>query len=428
MEKIASNYNSETKTHGERTVQLKKQFSGDSDKPQAANYLQSQNNHTNSNIQIPQAQNNKQNINNNNVNNNYSNHESRSNNNINKKNSHLGSNNEQNLTYTATQIVGSGSFGVVYQAVVSETGETVAIKKVFQDKRYKNRELQILKELSHPNVIKLHHHFFTQGDKPDDVYLNCVMDFVPETLSRLIRQYNKQKVKIPLILLKIYSYQMIKSLAYIHAIGICHRDIKPQNVLVDPSSHIVKLCDFGSAKRLIKGEQNISYICSRYYRAPELIFGATEYTTAIDVWSTGCVIAEIVLGQPVFPGESASDQLVEIIKILGTPTKQQILEMNPEYNEFKFPIIKAYPWQRLFKNKNINDDFIDFINTLLCYEPNLRPKPLKALGHKFFDELRDANTKLPNGDALPRSLFEFTAEEYNSDPKSCEKLIPAWFK
>jgi len=335
---------------------------------------------------------------------------------------------EQNYTYTATQVIGSGSFGVVYQATISETGETVAIKKVFQDKRYKNRELHILKDLNHPNVIKLRHYFYTQGDKPDDVYLNCVMDFVPQTISRLIRSYYKQKTQIPLLLLKIYSYQMMKSLAYIHAVGICHRDIKPQNILVDPYTHIVKLCDFGSAKRLVKGEPNISYICSRYYRAPELIFGATEYNTAIDVWSTGCVIAEIVIGQPIYPGESASDQLVEIIKVLGTPTKQQILEMNPEYNEFKFPIIKAYPWTKFFKNKNINEDFIDFISKLLCYEPNLRLKPLKALGHKFFDELRDVNTKLPNDEPLPKSLFEFTEAEYNLDPKVFDKLVPAWFK
>jgi glycogen synthase kinase 3 beta len=107
--------------------------------------------------------------------------------------------------------------------------------------------------------------------------------------------------------------------------------------LVDPSSHVLKLCDFGSAKRIVKGESNVSYICSRYYRAPELIFGATDYTAAIDVWSTGCVIAELLLGQPLFPGESGVDQLVEIIKVLGTPTREQIHSMNPNYSEFKFP-------------------------------------------------------------------------------------------
>lgn len=102
------------------------------------------------------------------------------------------------------------------------------------------------------------------------------MDFIPETLYRVIRFYcRKRKTCFPNILVKLYSYQLLRSLAYIHGINICHRDIKTTNVLVDPRSHVLKLCDFGSAKKLIKGEPNISYICSRYYRAPELMYGAT---------------------------------------------------------------------------------------------------------------------------------------------------------
>ena len=108
-------------------------------------------------------------------------------------------------------------------------------------------------------------------------------------------------------------------------------------MLVDPQNFQLKVCDFGSAKRLVRGEVNVSYICSRYYRAPELIFGATEYNNAIDVWSVGCVMAELLLGQPLFPGESGVDQLVEIIKVLGTPTRDQIHSMNPNYSDFKFP-------------------------------------------------------------------------------------------
>ena len=200
-------------------------------------------------------------------------------------------------------------------------------------------------------------------------------------------------------------YQLFRSLAYIHSQGVCHRDIKPQNLLVDPETAILKLCDFGrsvadaasghvclplsffplwsltafsrlsvcvcdsfsvavmhrltflswlftccgfceskytekwkfhvdwhsppelcfsasspfllpsSAKQLVRGEPNVSYICSRYYRAPELIFGATDYTSNIDIWSAGCVLAELLLGQPIFPGDSGVDQLVEIIKV-----------------------------------------------------------------------------------------------------------------
>lgn len=153
-----------------------------------------------------------------------------------------------------------------------------------------------MRELIHPNVVTLRHAFFTQGDKKDEIYLNVVMEYIPETVFRVIKHYNKIKQPVPLLLVKLYAYQSFRAIAYIHALGICHRDIKPQNLLVDPTNHSLKVCDFGSAKRLIKGEVNVSYICSRYYRAPELIFGATEYNNPIDVWSVGCVIAELLLG------------------------------------------------------------------------------------------------------------------------------------
>lgn len=115
----------------------------------------------------------------------------------------------------------------------------------------------------------------------DEVYLNLVLEFVPETVYRASRYFNKMKMPMPILEVKLYIYQLFRSLAYIHSQGICHRDIKPQNLLLDPASGILKLCDFGSAKILVEHEPNVSYICSRYYRAPELIFGATNYTTKI---------------------------------------------------------------------------------------------------------------------------------------------------
>lgn len=123
---------------------------------------------------------------------------------------------------------------------------------------------------------------------------------------------------------------------------------------------ILQLVVFLHLQVLIRGEPNISYICSRYYRAPELIFGATDYTAAIDVWSVGCVVAELLLGQPLFPGESGVDQLVEIIKVLGTPTREEIHAMNPNYTEFKFPQIKAHPWTKVF-SKRMPPDAVDLV-------------------------------------------------------------------
>jgi glycogen synthase kinase 3 beta len=238
----------------------------------------------------------------------------------------------EEISYSDTKVIGNGSFGVVYQAKLVHSNEHVAIKKVLQDKRFKNRELQIMRRLDHQNIVQLKYFFFSSGDKlKEEVYLNLVLEFVPETVYRVARHYTKQKQTIPLLYVKLYMYQLFRALAYIHSFGICHRDIKPQNLLLDPETSVLKLCDFGSAKQLIKGEPNVSYICSRYYRAPELIFGAIDYTCYIDVWSSGCVLAELLLGQPIFPGESGVDQLVEIIKVLGTPSREQIRQMNPNY-------------------------------------------------------------------------------------------------
>lgn len=218
-------------------------------------------------------------------------------------------------------------------------------------------------------------------------------------------------------------YQMFRSLAYIHSVGICHRDIKPQNLLLDPETAVLKLCDFGSAKVLVKGEPNVSYICSRYYRAPELIFGATDYTPDIDVWSAGCVLAELLLGQPIFPGASSVDQLVEIIKVLGTPTREQIKEMNPHYTEFKFPQIKPHPWSKVFRPKT-PPEAINLCSRLLEYTPSTRLIPVESCAHCFFDELRDPNTKLPNGRDLP-PLFNFTPQELSVKPSLNSTLIPS---
>lgn len=323
------------------------------------------------------------------------------------------------VKYTTNRMVGSGSFGVVFKAVCVETGEQVAIKRVLQDRRFKNRELQIMRMIHHPNVVRLLHSFAVVNEARD-TYLMLVCEYVPDTVSRICRHYAKSNEQLPMIVVKLYVYQICRSLAYIHRMGICHRDIKPQNLLVDPKTHVLKLCDFGSAKVLMKGEPNIAYICSRYYRAPELIFGATEYSTAIDVWSVGCVMAELLIGSPLFPGESSVDQLVEIIKVLGTPTKEEINIMNPNYTEFNFPHVKPCSMNKLFKRAP--PEALDLVSRFLVYNPNLRISAVEALAHPFFDELRNPGTKLPEDQKLP-PLFNWLPGELDHAPREVvEKL------
>ncbi|XP_055703578.1 glycogen synthase kinase-3 beta-like isoform X2 [Phlebotomus papatasi] len=365
----------------------------------------------------------------------------------------------QEVSYTDTKVIGNGSFGVVFQAKLCDTGELVAIKKVLQDKRFKNRELQIMRRLEHCNIVKLKYFFYSSGEKKDEVYLNLVLEYIPETVYKVARQYARNKQTIPINFIRLYMYQLFRSLAYIHSLGICHRDIKPQNLLLDPETAVLKLCDFGSAKQLIQGEPNVSYICSRYYRAPELIFGAINYTSKIDVWSAGCVLAELLLGQPIFPGDSGVDQLVEIIKVLGTPTREQIREMNPNYTEFKFPQIKSHPWQK-DENSEINThclndltsfqllleqmqlnapasieqqckrvfrartppEAIGLVSRLLEYTPSARITPLQACAHPFFNDLRECSQRLPNGNELP-PLFNFTEQELSIQPSLNAQLL-----
>nr|XP_029119913.1 shaggy-related protein kinase theta isoform X3 [Elaeis guineensis] len=243
---------------------------------------------------------------------------------------------KQTISYMAERVVGTGSFGIVFQAKCVETGETVAIKKVLQDKRYKNRELQIMHLLDHPNVVQLKHYFFSTTDN-DEVYLNLVLEYVSETVYRICKYYTRMNQRMPLIYIQLYTYQ------------------------------------------------------------------------------------------PLFPGESGVDQLVEIIKILGTPTREEIKCMNPNYNEFKFPQIKAHPWHKLF-HKRMPPEPVDLVSRLLQYSPNLRCTALEACAHPFFDELRDPNTRLPNGRPLP-PIFNFMPEELEgASPELIQRLIPEHVK
>ena len=326
--------------------------------------------------------------------------------------------------YNVERVVGKGSFGVVYQAKDTLAGCQVAIKKVLQDKRFKNRELQIMRSVRHPNIVRLHNFFYTTTQE-NHVYLNLVLEFVPDTIYRVVKQYAKAQRRMPLVLVKLYMYQMLRSLAYIHGQGICHRDIKPQNLLVNPETHVVKLCDFGSAKKLVRGEPNISYICSRYYRAPELIFGATTYTTAVDVWSAGCVMGELLSGQPLFPGESGVDQLIEIIKALGTPTKDEIKSMNPNYTDFKFPQIKGASLGKIFGKESA--ETVDLVAHMLRYLPDRRDASIEACAHPFFDELRapDFSMSVANSSQPVPPLFNFRAQELAGTSQAViDRLIP----
>jgi len=330
-------------------------------------------------------------------------------------------------TFTAERILGSGCFGIVYEAKVDQTGETVAIKQVLQDERFKNRELKIMKELHHPNIVELKHAFYTCTDgEAQKTYLNIVMVCYAENLCSVTRHYSALEQPVPLLLVQLYSYQLSRALAHTHALGICHRDVQSPNILIDERTHALKLADWGAAKRLMAGKPNVSYICGRCHRSPEELLGATHYTLTVDIWASGCVTAELILGRYLFPGDSAVEKLIAVLKILGTPSVEEIAEFNLSTAEFKFPQVEGQPWAKVFGTKTTAEG-IDYISKLLRYSG--RPSGLHCCAHAFFDDLRHEDTHASTTTSLPDSLFLFSSQEWAlMDSDLIAKLVPHWFR
>ena len=301
--------------------------------------------------------------------------------------------------YKPVKVLGKGAFGVVYCAR-SPNGTLVAIKKVLQDPHYKNRELDILKLLRNKYCISLKNSFKTSGKTPREVYLNIVMDYLPTSLHQFVMGYRQSRKFPPIFYVRLFAFQLFAGLAYLHSEGITHRDIKPENVLVDPETGGLKICDFGSAKMLRQDESSVAYIASRYYRAPELVLGCTHYTSAIDIWAAGCVVAEMLTsGMPLFVGNSSIGQLTAIVKVLGPPSREDL---------------GSFEWDRSIRitgqktttlaaalPKHTPADLLNLLSMIFVYDPAKRPTAQQILGHPCFDELFDPSKKLPNGRKIP---------------------------
>lgn len=305
--------------------------------------------------------------------------------------------------YSLQRPLGKGTYGCVYEARDTRSGEAVAVKRINYSLKYENiflffREISILKSLRHFAVIELRDVVVPKQSKKasssstDSIYL--VMDLFDSDLRTYVRTRFPTRV-VPVESLRFINFQVGTALAYLHAQGVMHRDLKPQNVLIDHKSGRLKLADFGLAKfkRLPTNSACMQValtheIVTLWYRAPEVILGASHYDESIDMWSFGAMLTELYSGQNPFNGRSEVETLMKIFQLCGTPN---FFEANtyPNFSS-QFPkwMENAENWQSRFPSA---PSFLHALShDLLRTEPAKRLTALELMSHPWFAGL-DSN-------------------------------------
>eukprot|EP01118_Nematostelium_gracile_P000984 TRINITY_DN10987_c0_g1_i1.p1 TRINITY_DN10987_c0_g1~~TRINITY_DN10987_c0_g1_i1.p1 ORF type:complete len:302 (-),score=71.65 TRINITY_DN10987_c0_g1_i1:21-926(-) len=278
------------------------------------------------------------------------------------------------------------AFGRVFEATtISEhdSGKRVAIKRIARYGNNPSREIQLLKEVDHPNCIKFIDWFYSRTTD-EHIWLNIVFPFFPTSLADVIEEEELALNHVCEIFLKVCT-----GLDYLHQRGIAHRDLTPGNILVDltdPHDWKVKISDFGSAKIIRDDELNVTYITARYYRAPELLMGSITYGVEIDIWSAICVLFEMIFRTPLFKGKTSADQLVQIVMILGTPKLGDYQDISPVSVKLMrtLPRYPSVPFSS-FIPESMNN-FADLLSKTFRYNPKMRLTIQQIMLHPFFHE------------------------------------------
>lgn len=289
--------------------------------------------------------------------------------------------------YIKTTKLGEGTYGVVYRAKDQKGREIYALKKIRLQAEEEGipstaiREISLLKELNHPNIVKLHDVLHTPKK------LTLVFEYVEQDLKKILDANNLQGLEIKLT--KSLLYQLITGIDYIHKHKVLHRDLKPANLLIN-KDNILKIADFGLARGYgIPVKNYTNEVVTLWYRPPDVLLGNKTYGTTVDIWSIGCIFAEMVTGKPLFMGTKAQDQLKKIFKIKGTPTENYASSLR-DYPEWGVNgnTFDEYPEIDLKKIiPDLDSDGIDLLNKCLILEPEKRISAEEALKHPFFDDI-----------------------------------------
>ncbi|KAL3480638.1 kinase-like domain-containing protein [Aspergillus californicus] len=323
--------------------------------------------------------------------------------------------------YEIQDVIGEGAYGVVCSAIHKPSSQKVAIKKItpFDHSMFclrTLREMKLLRYFNHENIISI-----LDIQRPrnyesfNEVYL--IQELMETDMHRVIRTQDLSDDHC-----QYFIYQTLRALKAMHSANVLHRDLKPSNLLLNANCDL-KVCDFGLARSAASTDDNsgfmTEYVATRWYRAPEIMLTFKEYTKAIDVWSVGCILAEMLSGKPLFPGKDYHHQLTLILDVLGTPTMEDYYGIKSrrarEYIR-SLPFKKKIPFKALFPKSN--DMALDLLEKLLAFNPTKRITVEEALRHPYLEPYHDPDDE-PTAPPIPEGFFDF---DKNKDALSKEQL------
>eukprot|EP00397_Hematodinium_sp_SG-2012_P038842 GEMP01042318.1.p1 GENE.GEMP01042318.1~~GEMP01042318.1.p1 ORF type:complete len:408 (+),score=101.42 GEMP01042318.1:287-1510(+) len=314
-------------------------------------------------------------------------------------------------TYILDDTVGQGAFGIVYSAMVLDTKESVAIKRIedvfdhYSFTKRTLRELRILRILKHENILRVKDVFVAESKlNYRDVYV--VSELMETDLTAILRSSQDIGDEHG----QFFLYQILRGVKYIHSAMVVHRDLKPRNLLINSNCDL-KICDFGLARASYADKEFrlaplTEYVCTRWYRAPELLCCWTDYSQEVDIWSIGCIFAEILGRKALFPGQNSEKQLQLIIDVLGTPTENDLEYTNVKFTEVVKKMTSAgmKSFESLYPKATATS--LSLLKWMLQFNPANRPTVCEALQDAYLGDLHSLEDE-PSHPPIDRAEFEF---------------------